>query len=217
MTISTAESFSGTPGVHVFYDASQRARKMADSSGDIYTLAASSAHVMPASGLRSLEFVFYNYQAGSGPQTLFGYSTTDTKSGYQLNINADGSIEFVARNTTPGNFIDLVSSASAVSTAGMHYVVVTFNSTGDLYALWLDGVSVASAGSKTGTLGTTSLDVGITGLYTNSTTKSQTCNKAWLCELMRSTRILKNDEILVRAAPFRAALGLSTILPSYVT
>ncbi len=209
LSVSTPESFIGAAGSHVFYDSSQRARKVSDSGGDIWTLAANSAHILPSSGQRTLEVVWFNFQTPGTTQTLIGYSTTDTHSGYQLNVNTDGSLEFLARNTAAGNFVDLLSSVSAVSNNAMHYAAVTFDSINDMYALWLDGAIVASSTTHTGTLGTTSLAIGIAGLYTNGATISQYCDKAWITEWERSTRILTPTEIIFRAIQFRSANSLS--------
>ncbi len=85
----------------------------------------------------------------------------------------------------------------------MHYAVITFDSANDLYYLYLDGTIVASASSHTGTLGTTSLDIGVSGLYTNSATISQHCNKAWVCEVLRHTRVLSPSDIQVRASQYK--------------
>ncbi len=205
-----AESILSTPGLSVFYDSSQRARKISygGSLSGWFVLASNAAHVLPASGQRTIETVFYCH-ALTGTQTIMGYSHSGT-SGYNLTVNSDGSIEFIALNTTPGNFIDLKSAASTVSTGTMNYAVVTFDSANDIYALWLNGTVVASASSHTGTLGTTADNVGLLGLITNGSTLSNGCPGIWVAEWERSTRAFSSSEIVFKSSQFRNSNHLST-------
>lgn len=212
----------------VFYDSALRTRKIlfpytASSYG---TIASNSAHTLPTSGQRSLEVSFTSANFGGGPYggkvTLIGYADVAGHNGYDLSINTDGSIEFEALNTAGGKFIDLHSSASLATgtlNGSFHLAAVNFDSTNNLYELYLDGVVVASATSVTGTLGNTAANVGVAGLLINGAISNNALSTAWIAEIGRQTRLLTSAEIVARAAQYRAALGLSTQpvpLPGFV-
>jgi hypothetical protein len=206
-----------------YYDASMRTRKALDfrslSSNYYGTLAANAAHVLPSSGQRSIEASFYS-QSLASKFSIMGCADGSGHNGYNLSINSDGSIEFQALNTSGGNFIDLKSSTSAVAINEFHDAAVNFDSVANQYSLYLDGVMVASATSTTGTLGNSSLDVGIGSLLTSGTPTNGfgTAGGALslIAEIERNTRTLTPSEIVAHARQFRAANNFATVQPAGV-
>lgn len=200
----------------VAYDAALRSRKIIFNPGTNQAwanIAANAAHSLPASGAITLQAMWYSYDQTSATSTVFGFATAT--SGYDLTVATDGTLTFKALNTAGANFISL-ASASGVIVSNTYYIAsIVFDSVNNVYQLWLNGNLVASASSKTGTIGSTTADIAIGGLLTSGTLTNPAFHE-WPSELIRTTRALTPSEIVVGAKQVRAMNNLATVVPSGV-
>lgn len=200
----------------VAYDSALRSRKIIFNQGSNQAwaaIAANAAHSLPASGAITLQAMWYSYDQTSATSTIFGFATAT--SGYDLTVATDGTLTFKALNTAGANFISLASASGTIASNTYYIASIVFDSVNNIYQLWVNGNLVASASSKTGTIGSTTADIAIGGLLTSGTLTNPAFHE-WPSELIRTTRALTPSEIVSGAKQVRAMNSLATIVPAGV-